>query len=232
MSTNVAYGSSAYALPVRRSREAQPTLAPVPRRVRIVSTRAQRRSRPRMAYALGATGVIFAIFLAQLLITISLSSGAYRISDLQISQQNLGRTTSALTEQLTTLGSSQNLEANARALGMVGSSKAAFLRLSDGSVLGSASPAHSAKASTELNGSTDSVPNSLLTDIPVIQTPGTLTASTGTGHGDSNTQNPSTGTTQSTKGNNAPTQVGTSTPPSSTTPPVTNPGAIPSPVTH
>ena len=90
MSTNLAYAN-----PVRR-RADEETLAPVPRRVRIVTTREQRRARPKLVYALGAIVVIFAIFLTQLLITIALSSGAYRIDDLQATQQTLGRSTSAL----------------------------------------------------------------------------------------------------------------------------------------
>jgi hypothetical protein len=216
----------AYAAPVRRPHEEE-YLAPVPRRVRIITTRAQRRARPKLGYALGATVVIFAIFLAQLLITIALSSGAYKIDGLQATQQNLGRTASSLSERLDTLGSSQNLEANALSLGMVGSSNAAFLRLSDGAVLGSASPAKSVTASSAiLNGSNGSVPNSLLTDIPVIRAPGALTQPTGTGHGGSNAAESNQGNTESTKGQTVPAQAGTTGPTSSDS------GDLPSPVTH
>ncbi|MEJ1230264.1 MAG: hypothetical protein WDM88_06065 [Galbitalea sp.] len=82
MSTNLAY-----AVPMRRPIPLRPEEdlddAPRPRRVQVVTTWAQRRSRPKLVYALGAVVVIFVIFLAQLLITIALSSGAYRITDLQ-----------------------------------------------------------------------------------------------------------------------------------------------------
>jgi hypothetical protein len=211
----------AYAAPLRRPRE-QFEVVPQPRRVQIVTTRAQRRARPKLVYALGATGVLFAIFLAQLLITIALSSGAYTITDLQSTEQNLGRTASSLNEKLDTLGSSQNLQANALALGMVNSSQAAFLRLSDGSVLGNATPAGAAnRAATPSNASTDSVPNSLLTTIPLIK-------STGAGHSDSNAPVSTTNNSESTKGtstasagNTVPTQANSS-----------NSGDLPSPVTH
>jgi len=217
MSANVAYAAP---LPTRRTAL---TEVPHPRRVQIVTTRAQRRARPKLVYALVATGVIFAVFLTQLLITIGLSSGAYKIADLQSAEQNLGRTASSLNEKLDTLGSSQNLQANAVALGMVNSSQAAFLRLSDGAVLGTAAAAGSASiATTVANGSTDSVPNALLSSIPLIK-------STGAGHGDLNATVLSTSTTQSTQGTTSAASTGGSTP-ASPTPAI--PGDLPSPVTH
>jgi hypothetical protein len=218
MSTNLAY-----AAPLRRPREGLEVAPPYPRRVQIVTTRAQRRARPKLVYALGAIAVIFAIFLAQLLITIALSGGAYRITDLQSTQQELGRTASALNEKLDTLGSSQNLQANALALGMVNSSQAAFLRLSNGSVVGSAAAAGSAALlGTAQNGSSDSVPNSLLTTIPLIK-------STGAGHGDANASNPSAHNSESTQGATSTASTGTVAP-ASPQPPQN--GDLPSPVTH
>jgi hypothetical protein len=218
MSTNLAY-----ATPLRRPREAVEAVPRYPHRVQIVTTRAQRRARPKLVYALGATAVIFAIFLAQLLITIALSSGAYRITDLQSTEQELGRTASSLNEKLDTLGSSQNLQANALALGMVNSSQAAFLRLSDGSVLGTATAAGSAAlpASTQ-NGSSDSVPNSLLATIPLIK-------STGAGHGGANAPDSGTDNSESTQGGASTASTGGVAPVPPTQP--TN-GDLPSPVTH
>jgi hypothetical protein len=224
-------GNLAYATPMRRPREEEHS-APATPRVRIVTTRAQRRARPKLAYALGATAVIFAIFLVQLLITISLSSGAYKIDGLQATQQNLGRTESSLNERIDTLDSSQNLQANAVALGMVASSRAAFLRLSDGAVLGTAAPAAGRTAtisSLMINGAKGSVPNSLLTDIPVISSPTSLVSSTGTGHGGSNATDTTSGNTESTQGNTAPAQAGST---SQASPPSSDSGDLPSPVTH
>jgi hypothetical protein len=179
MSATLAYAPRPSGAAMRRPTDAL-EIVPQPRRVQIVTTRAQRRARPKLVYALGATGVLFAIFLAQLLITIALSGGAYTITGLQSTEQNLGRTASSLGEKLDTLGSSQNLQANALALGMVSSSQAAFLRLSDGSVLGTATPAGAPVIPTGTdNASADSVPNSLLATIPLIK-------STGAGHGVAN----------------------------------------------
>jgi hypothetical protein len=216
MSTNLAY-----ARPLRRT-GGQLEVVEQPRRVRIVTTRAQRRARPKLVYGLGASAVIFAIFLAQLLITIALSSGAYTITGLQSAEQGLGRTSNALTERLDTLSSSQNLQANALALGMVNSSQAAFLRLSNGAVLGSASPAGASSVTATTPPAADGVPNSLLTAIPLIN-------STGVGHGDSNAPVSTTNNSESTQGSTAPASTGTavSTPPNSS-----NSGDLPSPVTH
>jgi hypothetical protein len=213
MSTNLAY-----AQPIRPVR-AEPLVAPRPRRVQIVTTRSQRRARPKLVYGLGATAVLFAIFMAQLLITIALSSGAYTITGLQTTQQSLGRTSNALNERLDTLGSSQNLQANALALGMVSSSQSAFLNVSTGSVLGSAVPAGAAAVSaTPGQPSTDSVPNSLLATVPLIKSTG--------GHGDTNAPVSTTGNTESTQGSTVPASAG------STAPTSANSGDLPSPVTH
>jgi hypothetical protein len=217
MSSNLAY-----AAPIGRARE-ELTVAAQPRRVQIVTTRAQRRARPKLVYGLGATAVLFAIFLAQLLITIALSSGAYTITGLQTTEQGLGRTSSALNERLDTLASAQNLQANAAALGMVSSSQAAFLRLSNGSVVGTASPAGaSTLGTTPIDAATDAIPNSLLASIPLIK-------STGAGHGDANAPVSTTDNSQSTQGPTAPASTGTTAPAS---PNSSNSGDLPSPVTH
>jgi len=216
MSTNLAY-----AHPLRPTR-GQFEVVEQPRRVQIVTTRAQRRARPKLVYGLGASAVIFAIFLAQLLITIALSSGAYTITGLQTAEQGLGRTSNALNERLDTLSSSQNLQANALALGMVSSSQAAFLRLSNGSVVGSASPAGASTVTSTTPPAADGVPNSLLASIPLIK-------STGTGHGDGNAAVSTADNSQSTKGPTTPASTGKTVPAS---PNSSNSGDLPSPVTH
>jgi hypothetical protein len=111
-------------------------------------------------------------------LSISLSSGAYRINGLQVTQRNLGRESSALTERLDTLGSTQNLVANARALGMVASGSQAFLRLSDGKVIGVSTAAHGAHGQKIVAAAGGSVPNYLLTNVPLVTSP--------TGHGSAN----------------------------------------------
>lgn len=213
MSTNLAY-----ATPLRRP-NTDLVDDSYPRRVQIVTTRAQRRARPKLVYAGIAVVAIFGIFIAQLLLTIALSSGAYRITELQGQQQTLGRVTSSLNEKLDSLASPQNLLDNAQNLGMVSSPGQAFLRLSDGTVLGSATAAPSAaQAGSEQAAATGSVPNSLLASVPLIDP-------TISGHGDSNAGGSGITTTQSSVGSSATISVTAS-------PPTSNPGELPSPVTH
>jgi hypothetical protein len=203
MSTNLAYSLPA---PLRQGEEEQTR-----RRVRIVTTRAQRRARPKATYALVAIGVVFGIFMAQLLLTIALSGGAYSIANLQNDERDLGRVQSSLQEKINTLGSAQNLAANAQQLGMVGASTPAYLRASDGSVAGTPVPAGTGAPSTVANGSTDSVPNSLLDNVPVI-------SGAKTGNGVSNAQDSDPSGTQSTG--------------DTSTNGTLDPNVLPSPLTH
>jgi hypothetical protein len=136
-------------------------LAPAPDRVS--------RQRPRIVYAAVAIGGIAVIALAQLLLSIGLSDGAYQISSLQSQQKDLSRTNQALTEQLTAFSSPQNLVQNAQALGMVANGNTVYLRLSDGAVLGSPVPATAANAPIAANQGL--VPNSLLQPGQVVAAP-------------------------------------------------------------
>ena len=150
----------AYAHP----RQVQPGLRP--RHIEIAPTRAQRRSRPRSFYAVIAVASVFALLLAQLLLSILLSDGAYQISSLQNEQKQLARTEQALDERLDLLASPQNLAARAESLGMVlGTNAPVFLRLSDGVVTGAPTPAAGTAGAIGADGSL--VANALLADTTV-----------------------------------------------------------------
>jgi hypothetical protein len=124
----------AYARP-QQSPLAQPVAQP--RHIEIVTTRAQRRARPKSFYAVVAVTALVALFLGQLMMSIALSDGAYQISALQAEQKQLSRTSQALSEELSVLSSPQSLAQRAEGLGMVlNSSSPAFLRLADGAVVG------------------------------------------------------------------------------------------------
>jgi hypothetical protein len=150
----------AYASPVRSPRhDAQP------RHIEIVTTRAQRKARPRIVYALATIGGLFALVIAQLLLSIVIADGAYEISSLRTEQRDLSRTAQSLGEDLDLLQSPQNLATQAEGLGMVMSaSTPMFLRLSDGKVLGSAGAANEGAALLGAKGSL--VANALLSGIP------------------------------------------------------------------
>ncbi|GAB3606679.1 hypothetical protein GCM10027413_20880 [Conyzicola nivalis] len=153
----------AFATPLRAPAEEQH-----PRHIEIVSSRAQRRARPRAVYAVVAVAGLFVLFIAQLLLSIVVSDGAYRIAALQTSQRDLGREQQALSEQLDMLSSPQNLATQAESLGMVlSNTNPVFLRLADGAILGTAAAADAGES--VITGSAGSlVPNSLLGGVPLV----------------------------------------------------------------
>jgi hypothetical protein len=120
-------------------------------------------SRPRIVYALSAVTCVGAIVVAQLLLSVGISQGAYEISALRASQVELGRTADSVSEDLIRVSSPQSLAANAESLGMVTNSNSAYLRLSDGAVLGAPSSAAGSQA-----GAANLVPNALLTGVPLV----------------------------------------------------------------
>jgi hypothetical protein len=156
MTTNLAYA------PVRPIRSETP-----PQRQIAIAPVAVRRARPRVAYALAVVGCLFGIYLAQLMLSIALSQGAYEIASLQDQQKELLRTQNDLSQALDVLTSPQHLANNAIALGMIPGESPAYLRLSDGSV--TAAPA--AHDSIACGASCDLVANALLTGVPLVSKP-------------------------------------------------------------
>lgn len=151
MSTNLAV-----TLPARSPRE-QPQ-----RRIEIVSTRSQRRARPKPLYAIIVVSGLFLVFMIQLLLSIVVSDGAYTISSLQKQEADLARSAQSLTETVDVLASTQNLATQAEALGMVLSTTTpAFLDLSTGTVVGKSKSATGDLGAT-LGGNGSLVPNALL----------------------------------------------------------------------
>jgi hypothetical protein len=156
----------AFATPLRSPREE--TSAP---HIEIVSSREQRKARPRVAYAVITVAGFFVIFMAQLLMSIVVSDGAYRIAGLQTDQRDLTRQEQALSEQLDLLASPQNLATQAESLGMVLSTTSpVFLRLSDGAIVGDAG-ASTGPGDTVIAAQGSLVPNALLGDIPLVTPP-------------------------------------------------------------
>lgn len=137
------------------------------RHIEIVATRAQRRARPRLIYAAVTVAGLFAILIAQLLLSIMVSDGAYKIAALQGVQKELSRDQQTLSEQLHVLQSPQHLAANAESLGMVANTSTAFLRLSDGKVIGKAVAAKATGGSVLGSDGALLIADSLLTSVPL-----------------------------------------------------------------
>jgi hypothetical protein len=111
------------------------------RHLEIAATRAQKRARPKLVYAIVTISGIVAILLGQLFLSIVVADGAYTVASLQGQQRDLEREQQFLTERLETRSSTQNLIASAEKLGMVASGNPVFLDLDTGAVLGQASAA-------------------------------------------------------------------------------------------
>lgn len=159
--------ATAIKFPTPRTSPVTPRSTPTPTRFRVVATRAQRHARPRVFYAVVTMSVIFGIIVAQLLLSVAVSSGAYEISGLQAQNRELIRTHQSISQDLDRLASPQNLAANAEALGMVNNNTPVYLRLSDGAVLGS--PEAASVGAGVIGGGT-LVSNSLLKNVPLVTT--------------------------------------------------------------
>lgn len=154
MSTNLAYAQP----------QPLPTPGQRPSHIEIVTTRAQRKARPKVLYAVVTIASIFVILAAQLLLSIVVTQGAYQIDSLQDQQKLLNRTEQSLLESLSLQSSSQNLAAQAAGFGMIPNATPYSLNISDGSVFrlpGSADP-------TGCGGTCDLVSNTLLTGVPLV----------------------------------------------------------------
>lgn len=188
MSTNLALVDPAVvpSRAPRRTRHDRPEL------VEVTPTKAQRRARPRIAYAVVAVVALGILLLAQLGISMVLSQGAYTLNSLSAEQTNLSRTQQSLSEELRVLDSPQNLARNAQALGMIANSTPVYLDPRTGRVYGTPTPAvaDQATASTE-----NQVPNSLLADVPLAAQQGDTSTSKESG---STTGSDSTATSGST----------------------------------
>jgi cell division protein FtsL len=156
----------AYSLPVETRRGDHDSH---PRHIQIVTSSSQRRARPKVFYAIVAIAGLFALFIAQLLMSIVISDGAYQISHLNSQQRQLDREQQALTEQLNLLSSPQNLATRAESLGMILSTTTpVFLSLADGTVVGREGVG--AQGSALLGSSGSLVPNALLSELPAAAT--------------------------------------------------------------
>jgi hypothetical protein len=210
------------AVPVRRSQNYPQTVAssePVGAapfsHLEAVEPRRRRRAKPRLFYAGATVGAVLIIVVTQLLLSISVSQGAYQIGNLQSTHSSLHRSFQAASEAVNTLSSPQNLAANANALGMVSNGTPVYLRLSDGAVLGSPAAA-SAGAGTVTGASGNLVPNALLSGVPLV------------------TQQKSAGAAQSSRSGSSAAHAATpqSNAPGAHAGPVALDGALPSPTTH
>ena len=219
---------SALLAPTTPQRAASPSPRRAPRPVEVVATRAQRRARPRAVYAVISTAGVFAILLTQLVLSIALSDGAYRIAALQSQAVELDRSAQVLTESLDTLRSPQNLAANAESLGMVANASPAYLRLADATVLGA--PVAAGAGAGVLAGRDSMIGNVLLADVPLVA-PASTGETAGVSAGSSTPGSVASGPTAPVA-SAAPSATGAPAASGSPATPSAAPATLPSPVTN
>jgi len=129
------------------------------------------KTRPVVFYAIVVVATVAALIGAQLMLSIALSSGAYQISSLQGDQRDLSRIKDVIQQDIDRYSSPQNLANDAYALGMVPDSNPAYLRLSDGSLIGTAAGAATAPVP-------NNIPNELAASLPGLQSDGGQTDGT------------------------------------------------------
>jgi hypothetical protein len=129
--------------PVGRS---APRPSPTPPRLRVVSTPVHTRSRAGLV--VGCMALLASGLVALLLLNVSLERGSYVLQDQQTKTTQLQDQAQTLREQLAALQAPQNLAAQATKLGMVPNPNAAFLRASDGKILGVPTRAVAVRAPT------------------------------------------------------------------------------------
>lgn len=101
----------------------------------------------RGVFALVVTGLLGVGMVLILVINTSLAQGAFTISELQAEQATLSQQEQTLSEQVAAAAAPDNLEQQARAMGMVPSENPVFLSVPTGEVLGKPRPAAGARSS-------------------------------------------------------------------------------------
>jgi len=128
---------------------------------------ANKRRRPKAFFAYVTAGVMFGVMVAQMLLSVATESGAYEIAHLQSANKEATRSFQQMTQEIDRLASPQHLALNAEALGMMSNNTPAYIRLSDGAVLGAPTSGDGFRNLVAGNGGS-LVPNSLLADVPIV----------------------------------------------------------------
>ncbi len=133
------------------------------------SSQPRQRRRPRAFFAYVTAGVMFGVMVIQMLLSVATESGAYEIASLQAANKEATRSYQQMTQEIDRLASPQHLALNAEALGMLSNNTPAYLRLSDGAVLGSPTSGDGFKNLVASDGGS-LVPNSLLSGVALVTT--------------------------------------------------------------
>ncbi|WNB84858.1 hypothetical protein [Cellulomonas sp. ATA003] len=108
-------------------------------RLRVV--RAPEHHRTRVPFVVLCIAILAGALLGALVLNTTMASAAYEKHEMEIELAQLARTEQSLQTQLEAQASPPQLAASARALGLVQAPPSAYLRLADGAVLGTPTPA-------------------------------------------------------------------------------------------
>ncbi len=126
--------------------------------------------RGRTVFVVLALALLVAGLVTLLLVNTALAQGSFQLHDLRARSGELADQSQALREDIAGQASPQRLSSKAAALGMVPSGSVAFLRLSDGKVLGVATPAVTPTAPTVTASATGApTPGATATPAPTAQ---------------------------------------------------------------
>lgn len=142
-----------------------PTRAPSSRPISAVDTRPVARKTSALSYVgVSLLGIIL-IVAGQLALGAALGHGAYELSSAKNEKQQLAWTLQNARQDVQQLSAPQNIAANAEAQGMVINGSPAYLRLSDGAVLGV--PGAAVDNAPVPMGGSGLVPNALIAGSPL-----------------------------------------------------------------
>ncbi|MEE1618800.1 hypothetical protein V1260_00320 [Brachybacterium sp. J144] len=139
--------TSAVHAPAVRPARGKRNAAPRPRLTVVASPRTARGPMP---FTLLCTLIVVATLAALLYLNIQMSGASYEITRLQNQSQRLTEEQQALAETDERLGTPQELERQAREIGMVPVTDPAYIDLDTGEVIGQTAPAAQTEANPEL----------------------------------------------------------------------------------
>lgn len=137
----VAQPAPSFAPSGRRATPWSPASAPVSAGTRIHLVGVPSQSRSRVPFILVCMAILATALVSVLLLNTSMAHGSYEERDLQAQLARLSEREQALVAALDAQSSPAELARRARELGMVQDSTPAFVRLSDGTIVGDPTPA-------------------------------------------------------------------------------------------
>lgn len=131
---------------------------------------------PKLIFALVAVAAVAGIVIVQLLLSVGLSQGAYRLSSLETESRQLGWQRQELATDVAAISSPQVIATNAEKIGMTMGGTPAYISLSDGAIVGV--PSEAGTKGSVVQQSPSKIGNSLVTGATGAVVPGAANPAT------------------------------------------------------